>query len=322
MIPPRYPKNIVQSPKPKLIFVLKNKLFFFFFLHSYCYHLYRLFSFHCQPLKPNRTLCMCGIGSYLIHSVGAFSNSLQTILVVLLMSSLVNILGILLSICGQRTVANDIATELRKSHSSKNLGDGRDETLTKTDYDGRNTKGQMCILFGFYTAFIAGANIVICGLALAINAGGMDGLKSSILSSGSKAMSGNAVAALYPLLIVFTFVYMIVNAVGMYYSSAITTFYTILQSLLQVLCILYSIISLVLIFGSVYALCMNQFSGSSDLGIAPALYFTIAWGFTMFFVCIYGIIATKTESAKGLKIFGFCLFLMGVCLFVSLIAIV
>ena len=58
------------------------------------------------------------------------------------MSSLVNILGILLSICGQRTVANDIATELRKSHSSKNLGDGRDETLTKTDYDGRNTKSE------------------------------------------------------------------------------------------------------------------------------------------------------------------------------------
>jgi hypothetical protein len=111
---------------------------------------------------------------------------------------------------------------------------------------------------------------------------------------------------------------MIANAIGMWASSAIATFYTVLQSLLQVLCILYSLVSLFMIFGSVYALCMNQFSGSNDLGIGGPLIFTIVWGFLMFFVCIFGIVATKTESPKGLKIFAGCLLFMIILLFVGI----
>jgi len=96
------------------------------------------------------TLCIIGIGGYLISSVGQFSNSLQSILATLLISSMFNLVGISMSICGQTTVAHEIALELRKSHSSTEMG------LKKSDFDGRNTRGQMLILFGFYTGFIAG----------------------------------------------------------------------------------------------------------------------------------------------------------------------
>ena len=47
------------------------------------------------------TLCMIGVGSYLISSVGQFSASLQTILATLLLSTLFNLIGIAISIWGQ-----------------------------------------------------------------------------------------------------------------------------------------------------------------------------------------------------------------------------
>ena len=136
------------------------------------------------------------------------------------------------------------------------------------DHDGRNTPGQLKILFGFYCAFICGANIVVCGLALAFNAGSVAALTDTFKDD---VLNGNAVSAIYPLLVVLIFMYMLTNAVTMYYSSAIATWYTVLQSLMQVLCVLYSCLSLVLIFGSVYALCMNQFSGANDLGTCSSV---------------------------------------------------
>jgi len=346
------------------------------------------------------TLCMIGVGSYLISSVGQFSASLQTILATLLLSTLFNLIGIAISIWGQvrflvslyslvlsftssssssstiffftqnfvlllffvfflfffcfvlftmllfifihanlnhprnpsstffhrrsslflphspmqTTVAHDVALEHRTGVTNQREGGGG----KKSDMDGRNTPGQMKILFGFYCGFICSANIVVCGLALAINGGSADTLKNSVLSSGSKMMSGDIVGAMYPLLIALVFLYMIINAIGMFAASKIVTSYTVLQSFLQVLCILYSCMSLFMIFGAVYALCMNQFAGPNDLQVAPALIFSVVWGFLMFFVCIFGIVATKWESAKGLKVFAGCLLFMTVLLFVGI----
>jgi hypothetical protein len=53
-------------------------------------------------------------------------------------------------------------------------------------------------------------------LALAINGGGVDMLKKSVTSSGSNILSGDVVGAMYPLLIVLVFLYMIINAIGMF----------------------------------------------------------------------------------------------------------
>ena len=109
---------------------------------------------------------------------------------------------------------------------------------------------------------------MVCGLALAFNAGSVAALTDTFKDD---VLNGNAVSAIYPLLVVLIFMYMLTNAVTMYYSSAIATWYTVLQSLMQVLCVLYSCLSLVLIFGSVYALCMNQFSGANDLGTCSSV---------------------------------------------------
>jgi len=161
------------------------------------------------------------------------------------------------------------------------------------DHDGRNTPGQLKILFGFYCAFICGANIVVCGLALAFNAGSVAALTDTFKDD---VLNGNAVSAIYPLLVVLIFMYMLTNAVTMYYSSAIATWYTVLQSLMQVLCVLYSCLSLVLIFGSVYALCMNQFSGANDLGTCSSvLLVCCCWAFLLlqgFFLCWDAVLQT------------------------------
>jgi hypothetical protein len=251
------------------------------------------------------SIALCIILMY-VYTSELFTSQMRTIFGVLLFSAAFNLIGIALSLLGQKTVADDVAQEVRKSHSA---------SINDANTDGRNTPGQLKILFGFYVAFVCGANVVICGMALAFNAGSFSTLTSSLKSD---VFNGNYAAIGYPFVIVCIFCYMISNAISMWASSAITTFYTVMQSLLQVLCVIYSCVSLVMIFGAVYALCMNQFSGSNDLGFAAPLVYTVVWGVLMFGVNIFGVVATKGESVKGLKIFAASLLFMSVLLFIGI----
>ena len=155
--------------------------------------------------------------------------------------------------------------------------------LTKaSESDGRNTPGQILILIYFYTAFICGANIVVTGLALVVSKGGTDALLEEFGEVGASNVGSASTLTL--IVIVIIALYAVVNAVGMWAAAKITTVYTILQSLIQVLCVLYSTASLGLIFSNLCHLPQSVQRRSRSQHQHPDVV-AIAWGSVMFCAC-------------------------------------
>jgi hypothetical protein len=200
-------------------------------------------------------------------------------------------------------------------HMNRASGADLKRDVSAAESDGRNTPGQIMILIYFYTAFICGANIVVTGIALLGSKGGTDALIAEFGEVGASNVGSASTLTL--IVIVIIALYAVVNAVGMWAAAKITTVYTVLQSLIQVLCVLYSTAALGLIFSATYVICLNQFSGDQDLNINTPMWFAIAWGSVMFCVCIFGVLAAKSESKKSLLGFSASLAVMTVALLVG-----